>query len=140
MPVFASGSDLAYHGHVVSRPSWAVVAIAVLLGLVASCVTPSIPIPPPEPERMTFTVDAVGGTATFSYGPEANYADAVVYVFNRDRGEGIITTARPDGSVGPTTPFPAAIDEEVAITFETTDSIASTCVRIQSNGSAGYCQ
>jgi predicted enzyme related to lactoylglutathione lyase len=42
-------------------------------------------------------IDTQAGAASFSYGPEANYADAIVYVFNRDLGEGIITTARPDG-------------------------------------------
>jgi hypothetical protein len=106
---------------------------------VGGCVTPSIPIPPPEPERMTFTIDVQAGAATFAYGPEANYADAVVYVFNRDRGQGIITTARADGSVGPTDPFPAGIGDRVAITFETEESIAGTCVQINSDGTAGFC-
>jgi hypothetical protein len=115
-----------------------------LLGLIAAvvlggCVTPSIPIPPPEPQRMTFAVDVQAGAARFSYDPEPNYADAVVYVFNRERGQGIITTARPDGSVGPTDPFPAAVGDSVAITFETADSIAGTCVRINSDGTAGIC-
>jgi hypothetical protein len=114
-----------------------------LLGLIAvvigGCVTPSIPIPPPEPDLMTFAVDVQAGAASFSYGPEPNYADAVVYVFNRDRGQGIITTARPDGSVGPTVPFPAAVGDSVAITFETDESIAGRCVKINSDGSAGYC-
>ncbi len=109
------------------------------LGL-AACVTPSIPIPPPEPERMTFAVDVAGGTVRFSYDAERNYADAIVYVFNRDRGQGIITTARADGSVGPTDPFPAAVGEEVAITFETLESLAGTCVRILDGGTAGFCQ
>lgn len=121
------------------RLSLALVVSVVALGGVGGCVTPSIPIPPPEPERMTFTIDAQAGEAQFSYGPEPNYADAVVYVFNRDRGEGIITTARPDGSVGPTERFPAAAGDQVAITFETADSIAGTCVQINTDGSAGYC-
>lgn len=116
--------------------------MAVLVLLVVSatgCVTPSIPIPPPEPERMTFTIDVQAGAASFEYGPEPNYADAVVYVFNRDRGQGVITTARPDGSVGPTDPFPAGVGDQVAVTFETADSIAGTCVRINSDGTAGFC-
>lgn len=115
-------------------------ALAAVLGLaLAACVTPSIPIPPPEPERMSFTVDVAGGAARFTYDPEPNYADAIVYVYNRDRGMGIITTARPDGSVGPTDPFPATVGDEVAITFETAESIAGTCVQINSDGTAGFC-
>ncbi|HUQ02605.1 MAG TPA: hypothetical protein VM261_08930 [Kofleriaceae bacterium] len=121
------------------RSLLALVTAAALGGAVGGCVTPSIPIPPPEPERMTFTVDVQAGVAIFEYGPEPNYADAVVYVFNRDRGQGVITTARPDGSVGPTDPFPAAVGDRVAVTFETTDSIAGTCVQINSDGSAGFC-
>jgi hypothetical protein len=107
--------------------------------VVGGCVTPSIPIPPPEPERMTFTIDTQAGAASFAYAPEPNYADAVVYVFNRDRGQGVITTARPDGSVGPTAPFPATVGDQIAVTFETADSIAGTCVQINSDGSAGFC-
>jgi hypothetical protein len=114
-------------------------AVLVLVVSATGCVTPSIPIPPPEPEQMTFTIDVQGGAARFEYGVEPNYADAVVYVFNRDRGQGIITTARPDGSVGPTDPFPAAVGDQVAVTFETADSIAGTCVRINSDGTAGFC-
>ncbi len=110
-----------------------------LAAVAGGCVTPSIPIPPPEPERMTFTIDVAAGAARFSYAPTPVYADAVVYVFNRDRGQGVITTARPDGSVGPTDPFPAGVGDEVAITFETEDSIVGRCVRINSDGSAGYC-
>lgn len=114
----------------------ALVAVALLVG---GCVTPSIPIPPPEPQRMTFTIDAQAGAASFTYGPESNYAEAVVYIFNRDRGQGIITTARPDGSVGPTDPFPATVGDQIAVTFETAESIAGTCVRINSDGTAGFC-
>ena len=102
--------------------------VAVALG---ACVTPSIPIPPPEPEHMVFAVDASGGVASFSYGTEPHYAYAVVYVFNKDKGTGIITTARADGSVGPTAPFPAAIGDNVSITFETEEVTASRCVVIR---------
>jgi len=109
-------------------------ACLVLLAGLAGCVTPSIPIPPPDPERMTFAVDTTGGTATFSYGPELNYADAIVYIYNRDRGAGIITTARGDGSVGPTQPFAAAVGENLSITFETDDAVVSSCVMIRDQG------
>ena len=108
--------------------------LALVLGLVAGCVTPSIPIPPPEPEMMTFEVDVNAGAATFVYAPEPNYADAVVYIYNRDLGRGIITTARPDGSVGPTEPFAAAAGHNISVTFETEEVIVGTCVQLRPDG------
>lgn len=105
-------------------------AIAIALG---GCVTPSIPIPPPDPAKMMFDVQIVGNDsqAVFAYGPETNYADALVFVFNRDRGVGIIETARPDGSVGPTAPVSAALGEQIVVTFERDDQTVSTCVRLR---------
>jgi len=102
----------------------------------AACVTPSIPIPPPEPELMTFAVDVGAGVVSFSYDPEPNFSDAVVYIYNRDRGQGIITTARADGSVGPTAPFGAAVGENIAVTFETDETTVGACVQIRADGTA----
>jgi hypothetical protein len=115
---------------------WAL-AVAVATGLWA-CAAPSVPIPPPVPERMSFEVDTAGGTASFAYQPIADYAGAVVYVFNRDTGRGIITTADGDGAVAPTEPFPAQEGDEIVVSFELESQLASTCVRLrngQSNSS-----
>lgn len=106
---------------------------AVVLGT-SSCVTPSIPIPPPEPELMTFAVDVASGAATFAYDPEPSFSDAVVYIFNRDQGRGIITTARADGSVGPTEPFPAVTGDNISVTFETDEAIVGSCVQLRPDG------
>jgi hypothetical protein len=116
----------------------AVVALCVAL---AGCITPSIPIPPPEPTAMTFAIDGSAGSATFSYAAEPNYANAVVYIFNRNAGTGIIATARADGSVGPTAPFPAALGDNVAITFETDEVSVTACVvvRAGSPSPVEYC-
>jgi hypothetical protein len=107
------------------------VAVAVALG-VAGCITPSIPIPPPEPSEMRFPIDTAAGTATFAYGPEINFAGALVYVYNRSREVGVIAHARADGSVGPTQPFPAGDGDNVVVTFQTADDASSTCVVIRS--------
>jgi hypothetical protein len=105
-------------------------AIAIALG---GCVTPSIPIPPPDPAKMMFDVQMVGNDsqAVFAYEPEANYVGSIVFVFNRDRGVGIIETAHPDGSVGPTSPVAAALGEQIIVTFERDDQTVSTCVRLR---------
>ena len=105
---------------------------ALLLG--GGCITPSIPIPPPEPERMEFEVDVTAGEATFAYPADDNYAGAIVYVYNRTVGEGIITTARDDGSVAQTPPFPATFGDEVAVTIEAEAQVVSTCVELTDGG------
>ena len=94
------------------------------------CITPSIPIPPPEPSEMRFPIDVAAGTATFSYGPEINFAGALVYVYNRSREVGVIAHARADGSVGPTQPFPAGDGDNITVTFQTSDEVTSSCVVI----------
>lgn len=109
------------------RASLCVGVAALWLG----CTTPSVPIPPPEPEKVIFALDVDAGEARFQYDAEASYGGAIVYVFNRDLGEGIITTARDDGSVGPTAPIPAQVDNEIVITFETETQLSATCVRMR---------
>lgn len=79
---------------------------------------------------MEFAVDAEAGSARFSYQRDSSYAGAIVYVFNRDAGEGVITTADSEGAVAPTEPFPATEGDEVVVTFELEAQLASTCVVI----------
>ena len=98
--------------------------------LVSACFTPSVPIPPPEPEDMAFILDTDTNTARFSYEPNTSYARAVVYVFNRDQGRGIITTAAANGSVGPTEPFPGFDGDQIVITFETETQRAAVCIEL----------
>ena len=107
------------------------IALALLVVGFAGCVTPSIPIPPPDPAMMNFSVDSQGGTAVFSYPPKADYSDAIVYVFNRDQGVGIIEQARPDGSVGPTRPVAGKIGEQIVVSFQLDDQTVSRCIRLR---------
>ncbi len=107
------------------------------------CVTPSIPIPPPDPMRMTFTItgDVNNTFATFAYPAEINYENTIVFVYNRDKGVGIIENANPDGSVGPTAPVRAALDDQMVISFQREDQTVSTCVRLRegAQSSTSYC-
>ncbi len=111
-----------------AAPSACAIALAIALG---SCVTPSIPIPPPDPEQMTFELESASGTARFSYSPSGVYDGALVYVFNRNKGTGVIDTARADGSVGPTLPFPAASGDQVVVSFQRDTQTVSTCIAIR---------
>jgi hypothetical protein len=112
-----------------SRARLVGLAIALTIGA-GACITPSIPIPPPEPTEMRFPIDVASGTATFSYGPEINYGGALVYVYNRSREVGVIARARPDGSVGPTAPFAAGDGDNIVVTFQTSGDTVSTCIVI----------
>jgi len=120
----------------------AVVIVCLTVSL-AGCVTPSIPIPPPDPTRMEFDIDTTApvNTAVFSYPPDDRIKDSIVFVFNRDQGEGIIVSARADGSVGPTKPFPAIVNDQVVVTFQNGDQTVSTCVRIRqgTQSPTAYC-
>jgi hypothetical protein len=112
---------------------------AALIVLIGSCFTPSIPIPPPEATSITFQLDTSAGVATFRYPPSERYADALVYVFNRTQGRGIIEVARPDGSIGPTAPFPAVLDDEVSLTIEAEEQAVSICVIVREGTPTQYC-
>jgi hypothetical protein len=112
-----------------ARAARIIAFIGIVLALVASgCVTPSVPIPPPAPEDMSFGVDDAAGVATFEFDPNPSYAFAVVYIFNRSQGAGIITTAESNGRVAMTEPFPATTGNEIVVTFEVDTQLASTCV------------
>jgi hypothetical protein len=117
--------------------------LGALAGLCTGCITPSIPIPPPDPELMTFAVtgDGAASNATFAYPANVNYERSIVFVYNRDRGLGIIEAARPDGSVGPTRPVSAALGEQIVVTFQREDQTISTCVRLRNGqqSSTDYC-
>jgi hypothetical protein len=127
------------HSHALAE----VVASLVLAVLLGSCITPSIPIPPPDPELMTFAVtgDGPSSAATFTYPADINYQRSIAYVYNRDRGVGIIEATRPDGSVGPTRPVSAAINDQVVVTFQRDDLSVSTCIRLRNGqqSSTAYC-
>jgi hypothetical protein len=109
---------------------------SVFAAIAVGCVTPSIPIPPPSPERMEFAIDTASGLATFSYPATRNYADAIVYVFNRERQVGVITVADSSGRVAPTPSFAANAGDQVNVTFEREDQAVSTCIRLRNGTQA----
>jgi hypothetical protein len=114
-----------------ARSSALLGAVVVLVAALGGCVTPSVPIPPPEPAKMSFEVDEEEGTARFVYAADASYGLATVYVFNRDRGVGIIETARVDGSVGPTAPFEGVIGDHLIVSFELAGQLSAVCVELR---------
>jgi len=124
--------------HLMSRLRLAFACAAIVA--VGSCVTPSIPVPPPDLQHMTFAIDATGGTATFAYSATGyDLAGAIVYVFDRKQGKGVIDTFRADRTVGPTSPFPAAAGDEIDVTFQQGDQAQSICVVLQTGAPTAKC-
>lgn len=116
------------------------IRILALVALLGACTTPSIPIPPPESTKIGFEHDDTSGTATFSYAGDPDFGGAVVYVFDRNTGKGVIDTARADGSVGPTAPFMADLGDQVLVTFDLGDQLASICVLLVDGTPSAECE
>jgi hypothetical protein len=118
------------------------VAAIVLVGL-AGCVTPSIPIPPPDPSKMTFTVTTdQNGTVTsasLTYPPTDSYKGGVAYVYNRTLGHGVIEQVNADGSVGPTAAVEAAAGNQIVFSIENDQQTVSTCVLLKDGAPSSYC-
>ncbi len=109
------------------------VLIAVMIGALGlgACVTPSIPIPPPDPTEMTFDLMSTpesGSYAIFSYPPNLNYKDATIYVFDLNNGGGVFHVANPDNSFGPLQPLPAIAGDQINVAVESEDQTISRCI------------
>jgi hypothetical protein len=104
-------------------------AFIALIGL-GACVTPSIPIPPPDPADADFTITSQDGNsiATFSYPADSNYVGATYYLFDHDNGGGVFHIAAPDGSITNLGPLPAMAGDQVVITIEGNEQTVSRCV------------
>jgi len=117
-------------------------AALALVGLVG-CVTPSIPIPPPDPSKMTFTVETdPNGTVTgasLAYPATDSYKGGVAYVYNRTLGHGVIEQVNADGSVGPTAIVAASAGNQIVFSVENDMQTVSTCVLLQQGAPSSYC-
>jgi len=119
------------------------VAALALVGLVG-CVTPSIPIPPPDPSKMTFTVQTdpnsgeVNG-ASLAYPATDSYKGGVAYLYNRTLGHGVIEAVNADGSVGPTAVVAATTGNQIVFSVENDMQTVSTCVLLKDGAPTSYC-
>ena len=128
-----------------TRTSPVVLVLALAFaGALAGCVTPSIPIPPPEPTQMTFSLQLdTSGTVTsasLEYPATENYKGGIAYVYNRSLGVGIIQDVNADGSIGPTTPVAAQLGNSLVVSIENDDHTVSTCVLLKEGTPSSVCQ
>ncbi|MFT3699591.1 MAG: hypothetical protein QM831_40965 [Kofleriaceae bacterium] len=117
--------------------------VLVLIAL-GACITPSIPIPPPDPGQMDFDVQMGsdgGSTATFTYPPDHNYAGGTAYIFNEANNGGVFHLVNPDNSIGPLT-LPAKLGDQVVVTIEGGEQTVSRCVVLRQGAQDPntYCQ
>jgi hypothetical protein len=109
-------------------------AVIVALTLAAGCVTPSIPIPPPDPSEMDFDIatDTDGtSNAVLTYPVDINYSGGFVYVLNHNTELGIFQAVNADDSIGPTQPLAATLGDQVVVSIEAGPQTVSTCVVLQ---------
>jgi len=101
----------------------------IALVVIGGCVTPSIPIPPPDPSQMDFNVsmDGNASSAIFSYPPDKNYEGGTAYVFDDNNGGGVFHLVNPDFSIGPMT-LTASLGDQVVVTIESAEQTVSRCV------------
>ncbi len=113
-------------------PGYMRLRLLLLIGL-AGCITPSIPIPPPDPSEMQFDITTTGtaSSAVFTYPPTDAYKGGTVYLFDRANGQGVFQVSHTDGSFGPTLPLPAAAGDQVVVSIENVDQTVSICVVLQ---------
>jgi hypothetical protein len=105
-------------------------ALALVVFLAGGCNTPTIPIPPPQEEKITFTIDEPARTAVFAYDGEESYSDAWVYILNLTQGSHDTVQADPQGNVM-SAPFEAVLDDQVDVTFRREDEFSSICVLLR---------
>jgi hypothetical protein len=110
-------------------------ALALALGL-GACMTPSLPLPPPDPGLVTFSLDTAAEQATFQAGADPDWPGARVEVFDQDTGRGVITTANADGSVDETEPFRAHEGDHVYVVYEDDVQSASLCLILRDGASS----
>ncbi len=117
-----------------SRLRIAIGALALALGLCTACYTPSVPLPPPLVQNMTFSAGQTAGTVVLTSPPEPQIGAARFSIFNVSQGTGVIFIANSDGSFT-SPPFPGAEGDYVQISYEKGADTAVLCTTLHLSGS-----
>ena len=112
-----------------SRLRIALGALALALGLCTACYTPSVPLPPPLVEQMTFTAGATAGTVVLSSTAQPQIGAQRFSVFNVSQGLGVIFVSNPDGSF--TSPaFSGNDGDYIDISYDKDNESADRCTTL----------
>ncbi len=123
--------------------------LGMLLGgsaLLWSCVAPILTVPPPNEVAfstimITDSTDAPQTEWITTGGPLQQAANADYYVFNRTQGQGVIASAKNDGSFT-APPMQGSQGDQVLIYYKTPfgDYSDSLCVLLADGTATGSCQ
>jgi len=117
-----------------SRLRIALAAAALALGLVTACYTPSVPLPPPLVQNMTFTSGQTAGTVVLTSPAQPQIGAARFSIFNVSQGTGVIFVANSDGSF--TSPaFNGNEGDYIEIGYDKGNDTAELCTTLHLAGS-----
>jgi hypothetical protein len=114
------------------------------VALLFACNAPFIPVPPPGATFTTQLVtDGSGAQRTVwtAHGlPATHAALATFFIFNENRGDGVITTARVDGTYD-SPPFDGNLDDRVQLSYQTPggDYSDSLCLLLREGSTPSLC-
>lgn len=107
------------------------VSLAFSFAVLAGCTTPTIPIPPPQVEDVTFALDETAMTATFEYTGGERYAEGFVYIFNLTEGVGPPVARFDAAGHVLTAPFAGVRDDQIDVAFRREDELTTLCVLLR---------
>jgi len=98
-----------------------IVSLALVLGALLACTGPSVPVPPPGAESMSFALDGVAQTATYAANLGPQWGNCWVVVRVERTGDGVVERSAVDARVGLSEPFDAVNGDLAGIRFECDD-------------------
>src|SRR5215471_7916659 len=113
----------------VSRLRLALAVAALALGLTTACYTPSVPLPPPLVQNMTFTAGQTAGTVILTSPAQTQIGPARFSVFNVSQGMGVIFVANSDGSFT-SPPFAGNEGDYISLSYEKGNDSAEICTTL----------
>lgn len=135
-PGWRAACSNARAGSMARRFKLRLACAAALLGAVLACNTPSVPLPPPDLPALSFQSAQMStpGLVVLQGMPTGRHANARFYVVNLALGDGVITTAKADGSFT-TSPFAAADGDKIELYFDTPagERSQNACVALHLN-------
>jgi hypothetical protein len=116
----------------------ALAAGALALGLTTACLTPSVPLPPPLVENMTFQTTATAGEVVLQSPPEPSVGLARFSIWNASKQVGVLFESAADGSFT-SPPFLGSDGDYIEVVYEKTSGSASRCTALHVTGAPiGY--